>query len=273
MAASAAGSKATAPSAPMPARTAPTSSRSPSGASAPAISSSSSRPRSSSPSRSMMSRLAVRGRAGARMPGVRLAVAEPEPAALPERLGDAAADDDAAERQVAARHALGERDHVGTKSEAMGRQPRPEPAEGADHGVDDGAARRCGRQSSATGLEVARKRQVRAGADHGLGEDGRDASPARAARTRPPTLRPSRAGRGSCRGRAGPCPRGWRRSHRCSSRARAFRGSPACGRSGGCDPARRWPRSSAARAWRRCRSRRRRRSPRKTRGVVDDAAA
>ena len=78
------------------------------------------------------------GGADGRVAGVGLPVADGDPAGLaPERLRDAAGDDDAAEREVAARHTLRERDQVGLDAEALEPEPRAEAAEAADHGVAD----------------------------------------------------------------------------------------------------------------------------------------
>ena len=97
------------------------------------------------PSRSMMARFASAAAQTAAWPAVGLAVADGDPTGLaPERLGDAAGDDDAAERQIAARHALGEGDQVGLDAEALEAEPAAEPAEAAD----DRVARRTGRPSS-----------------------------------------------------------------------------------------------------------------------------
>src|SRR4051794_8128632 len=112
-----------------------------------------------------------RRRAARRVRAVRRAVAEHRAAGLPERLGDAAGDDDPAERQVAARHALREADHVRPHAEALGGEPGAEAAEGVDHGVDDeddaGALAELG-----DALDVARRRLVDTARAHdGLDED------------------------------------------------------------------------------------------------------
>ena len=95
------------------------------------------------------------------------------PGRPPERLGDAVRDDHAAERQVAARHALGEHDHVGLHAPALDPEPRSEPAEAADNGVDD--QQHTGPLADRRhALHVARQRRVHAtGPDHGLDEDAR----------------------------------------------------------------------------------------------------
>ena len=68
-----------------------------------------------------------------------------------EGLGEPVADEQAAERRVARRHALGEGDHVGLVAEAARAEPVAESAERADDLVGDQAARRTGRRSPAPG--------------------------------------------------------------------------------------------------------------------------
>ena len=130
-----------------------------------------------------------RGRAAARVAGVRGAVAEHRAAGLAEEgRGDLARGDHAAEREVAAGHALGERDHVRLDvGPALDAEPGAEPPEGADHGVDheqDPVLLAEVRDA----LDVALGREVdAAGADHRLAEERgarararRGGSPARA---------------------------------------------------------------------------------------------
>ena len=102
-------------------------------------------------------------------------MAEPEPAALPERRGDPAADDDAAERQVAAVTPLAKVIMSGRtpKRSAANQVPRRPNAAMTQSTTNSAPARS---HSAATRLEVAGRGQVQAaGADHGLDEDRRDA--------------------------------------------------------------------------------------------------
>ncbi len=118
-----------------------------------------------------------RGGRARRVAGVGGAVAQHRAAgALEERRGHGAVDDHAAERQEAARHALGERDHGRLDARpALDPEPRPEAAEGADHGVGDEQDPVLLAQVG-DALDVALGRRVdAAGADHGLAEERRDA--------------------------------------------------------------------------------------------------
>ena len=116
-----------------------------------------------------------RGRATGRMAGVGRSVAEHRAARLgPERLGDRAADEHGAERQVAARDALGEHDHVGLDVPALVSEPGADAAERADHAVDheQDAVALADRRDR---LDIARGRRAHAArADHRLAEEGRD---------------------------------------------------------------------------------------------------
>ena len=72
------------------------------------------------------------------MTRIRVAVApDAGPAVLPERLTDRRADDDAAQRHVPGRDALGEGDDVRLEAEAAAREPVSDAAEAADHLVRD----------------------------------------------------------------------------------------------------------------------------------------
>src|SRR5262245_55129778 len=72
------------------------------------------------------------------VPAVGLPVADGHaPRVGPERLGDAAGDDDAAEREVPARHSLREGDEIRLDTEALEAEPRAEAAEAADDRVAD----------------------------------------------------------------------------------------------------------------------------------------
>ena len=103
--------------------------------------------------------------------------------ARPERRGHAPVDDHAAERQVAAGHALGEDDHVGHDVPALDAEPGAEAAEAADHRVDDEQhAVRAAELGDA--LEVAlRRREHAAGADDRLDEERGDMARRRSARS------------------------------------------------------------------------------------------
>ena len=227
-----------------------------------AISPSSSRPRASRPSRSMMSRFASAAAQHVGWPGVgrRRGGTTARPARSQNGAAIAAADDDAAERQVAARDALGERDHVRAARRQRSipnhvpRRPKPQITASTTNSTPVRA------HSVGDALDVARRRLVHAaGADHRLDEDGRDAVGADALDLGLERLeRVVRDLRGVA-GRAGPSRRGWRGCRRCSCRSRACRGSPACARSGARARAGRSRRSSGGRAWPRCRSSRRRR--------------
>ena len=172
-----------------------------------------------------------RRRGARRVAGVGRAVAQHRAArAGEERRGDRAVDDHAAERQVAARHALGERDHVGPHlGPALDPEPRAEPAEGADHRVDDEQDPVLGAQVG-DALDVALRR---------AGTRRRRRSPARRRRPRRARARragsPARARAASRRrpprsaGRAGPSWRCSPRSRRSTCRSRACRGSRSCG--------------------------------------------
>ena len=203
-AASASGSKATPARAPVPPRTSPTSGWSASGASVSSSSSSSSPPALDQPL--PLEDLDVRepGRARGCVPGVRLAVADGHAPGLgPERLGDPSGDDDAAEREIAARHALCEGDEVGLDAEALEPEPAAEPAEAADHRVADeehaGLAADHGDL-----LDVALgRRQHAAGPDHGLAEERGDAlGPDRSSSSGAPPASPTAPG--TCSATSGP---------------------------------------------------------------------
>src|SRR4051812_38872431 len=68
---------------------------------------------------------------------VRGAVSERSARLLEERLGDRRACDNSAQRQVTARHSLGECDHVRLDVPPLHTEPRAEPSEAADHRVCD----------------------------------------------------------------------------------------------------------------------------------------
>ena len=107
------------------------------------------------------------------MPRVGRPVAEPRRVRLvPERGRDRAADDDAAERQVAAGDALRERDHVRADAPALRPEPLAEPPEAGDHRVDhvqDAGA--LAQRVEALDVALARLMHA-AGADHRLDEHG-----------------------------------------------------------------------------------------------------
>ena len=101
-------------------------------------------------------------------------MAEPG-AVLPEGRRDLGADDDAAERQVAAGHALGEGEHVGAHVPALDAEPGAQAPEAGDdrvaHEEHAGARAQLG-----DALDVAGRRLAHAaGADDRLDEDGGDA--------------------------------------------------------------------------------------------------
>src|SRR3954467_6107068 len=179
-AARASGANATAPSAPIPARTSPTSSWPSRPCSAPEISPSSFMPRCRRFSRRMMSRFAI---AAAQHVGCALYVGPWRNIAPPDSQNGSgnpraahapARDDDAAERQVAARDALREADHVRPDAEALGGEPGAEAAEGVDDRVDDEEEARAPAELG-DALDVARRRLVdAAGAHDRLDEDRRD---------------------------------------------------------------------------------------------------
>ena len=92
----------------------------------------------------------------------------------PERLGNPIGHDHAAQREVPARHALGEDDHVGVGVPALNAVPGAESSEAADHGVHDEQHVVAGAQRG-DALDVARPRRIHAaGPDHGLEEERRD---------------------------------------------------------------------------------------------------
>ena len=121
-----------------------------------------------------------------------------------------AADDDAAERQVAARDALGEGDHVRAQAEPVDAEPRPEPPERPDHAVGDEEDAVAPAQLLQA-LQVGRRDPVHAArADHGLGEHRGD--PLRADALDLGLERLERVPRHVRRRRdpSGPCRPGWR---------------------------------------------------------------
>ena len=142
-----------------------------------------------------------------------------------------AADDHAAERQVAAGDALGERDHVRPQAPALGPEPLAEAAEAGDHRVDD-VQHAGARAERVDALEVAGRRLVHAaGADHRLDEHGGDAVRADALDLRLERLeRVVRDLRGVRVERADVDAVG--RDPADAVPSRACRGSPGCGRSG-----------------------------------------
>ena len=79
----------------------------------------------------------VGGRRRRRMPRVRVAVAPDACAGRPERLADARADDDAAQREVPGGDALRERDEIRVEPESRAREPVADAAEAADDLVRD----------------------------------------------------------------------------------------------------------------------------------------
>jgi hypothetical protein len=101
-------------------------------------------------------------------------VAEPR-AVLPEGRRDPRADDHAAEREVAAGHALGEREHVGAHVPALDAEPGPQtPEPGDDRVADEDHAGALAQRGDA--LDVAGGRLAHpARADDGLDEDRGDA--------------------------------------------------------------------------------------------------
>ena len=172
----------------------------------------------------------------------RRGAASAPPASAKNGAATCAGDDHAAEREVAGGHALGERDHVGPDVlPALDPEPRAEPAEGADHRVDDEQdrrARRTGRRrpgcspraaastppAPITGSQKNAATRVRADAQ-------RSPPPAPPASRREPWRRAA--------DQRAPVGRRWPRSRRSRCRSRACRGSPACG--GSCARARAGP--------------------------------
>ena len=71
-----------------------------------------------------------------------------------------AGDDHAAQRQVAAGHALGEDDHVGHDVQALDAEPGAQPAEAADHRSRRRTGRRARAQTLGDALDVAAARRV-----------------------------------------------------------------------------------------------------------------
>ena len=109
------------------------------------------------------------------MSGIRLAVTNEHATGLgPERLGHVRRDDHAAERQVAARDALGEGHEIGLDAEPLEAEPGTEPAEAADHGVADEQDVRVTADPGDLLQVSLRRRQHAAGADDRLGEEGGD---------------------------------------------------------------------------------------------------
>ena len=212
-AASRSGSNSSAPSTPVPPRTSATSGWSPSERRAACSVVSNDSARLSRPSSARTSRLARAAAQTVGMPGVGGAVPECGCARLPERSGHAFVDDDPAQRQVPARHALGENDEIGDDAETVDAEPVAEPAETADHAVDheQHAVAACRYRGSARySPEAGEARHPR-----------RSPAPRR---TRPPA--PARSARSPSRARRGRRRRRGRRPARTARRA----GWPACRR-------------------------------------------
>ena len=208
----------------MPARTSPTSSWPPSARSAPPRTSSSSWPRAIRPSPSSRSRFAI---AAAQHVGCPAYVGPwRNTCALARRgLGHAAGGDDAAEREVAAGHALAKQAGRAGRRSARRRtrsRGRPKPQMTAS------TTKRAPKLGAELGdpLDVAGPRLVRpAGAHDRLARRPRPRGRGRRARTRPRAPASESCGPARCRGPAGPCPRGWRGSRRSRCPARGCRGS------------------------------------------------
>src|SRR5919109_3365140 len=95
---------------------------------------------------------------------------------LPKRSGDLARDDPPADREVAARNSLGERDQVGAYPRpALDAEPLAQPSESADHLVGHEEHAVLGTYLCHA-FEIALRGQPNAsGADHRLAEEGGDA--------------------------------------------------------------------------------------------------
>ena len=169
----------------------------------------------------------VRERRGTarRVPRIGRAVRKREAGRLPERLGDAGRRDDAAERQVPARDALGEHDQIGFQPEPLDAEPRAEATESADHAVGN-------RQHPVTAADLRDRLEVAGRAVAGRRPSRSPARRRRRRRSRPPAARsrprarlarPTRPARSRARvARTRPC----RAARGCSCRSRACRGSP-----------------------------------------------
>ena len=169
-----------------------------------------------------------------RVAGVGGAVAERRAARLgPVRRGDLVARDHAAERDIAGRDALGERDHRRLDVlPALDAEPRPEPAEAADHGVDHEQDPVLGAQVG-DALDVALGRRVHAaGADHRLAEERGDAVGADARDLGLQRGQRVERDRRDLRDERAPVARVGLDPAERRCRTRACRGSPACARSG-----------------------------------------
>ena len=171
-----------------------------------------------------------RDRARGGMARVRVAVAQELRSALPpERLGDAAARDDGAERYVAGRDALRDRDQVRTDAEALAAEPLAEAPEARDHLVGDQqdlfalqiSATRSGNQVAAAARLPHRRRARRRRRPRARRRGLRSSRRERRRRPTAPARRRSRVARTAPRSRG---------SRRATCRTRSRRGRRGCAR-------------------------------------------
>ena len=113
------------------------------------------------------------GRAGRRMAGVRVAVAQQPRLVRLQRTAHRRSDQHAAERHVARGDRLGKGREVGLDAEVLGSEPAAEATEAADHFVEDQVATVLVGQSAQSGQVALGRRVDPSGPLDRLGQDGR----------------------------------------------------------------------------------------------------